>query len=95
MAWDIHLEITDPEVYVRQLPTIIKHVPHAKDYKIQWRLARLENFHLLHVVWESGSTYIGFGRTSYYPSTFVYYSAQTRYRSTETHPVQCPFQLYR
>jgi AraC-like DNA-binding protein len=57
MAWDIHLEITDPEVYVQQLPTIVKHVPHDKDYKIQWRLARLENFDLLNVVWESGSTY--------------------------------------
>lgn len=57
MAWDIHLEITDPEVYVRQLPTIVKHVPQTKDYKIRWRLARLENFDLLNVVWESGSTY--------------------------------------
>jgi AraC-like DNA-binding protein len=57
MVWDIHLEITDPEVYVQQLPTIVKHIPHGKEYKIQWKLARLENFDLLNVVWESGSTY--------------------------------------
>jgi AraC-like DNA-binding protein len=57
MVWDINLKITDPEVYVQQLPTITKHIPRSKDYQIQWRLARLENFDLLNVVWESGSTY--------------------------------------
>ncbi len=57
MVWDINLEITEPEVYVKQLPTITKHIPHAKDYKVQWKLARLENFDLLNVVWKSGSTY--------------------------------------
>jgi AraC-like DNA-binding protein len=57
MVWDVNLEITDPEVYIQQLPTITKHIPHSKDYKVQWRLARLENFDLLNVVWESGSTY--------------------------------------
>lgn len=57
MVWDINLKITDPEVYVQQLSTITKHIPRSQDYKIQWRLARLENFDLLNVVWESGSTY--------------------------------------
>ena len=57
MVWDLNLEITDPEQYVKLLPTISKHIPHAKDYKILWRLAQLENFDLLNVVWEAGSTY--------------------------------------
>jgi AraC-like DNA-binding protein len=57
MVWDINLEITDPEVYIEQLPTLTKHISHSPDYKIQWRLARLENFDLLNVVWQSGSTY--------------------------------------
>lgn len=57
MSWTLKLEITDPEVYVKQIPTIVKHIPHSKDYKIQWWLAQLENFDLLYVVWESGTTY--------------------------------------
>jgi AraC-like DNA-binding protein len=57
MAWDVNLEITDPEVYIKLLPTITKHIPNSKDYKIQWRLAKLKNFELLNVVWEAGSTY--------------------------------------
>ncbi|MCU0544166.1 MAG: helix-turn-helix transcriptional regulator [Oscillatoriaceae cyanobacterium Prado104] len=57
MPWDVNLEIKDPEIYVKLLPTITKHIPHSKDYKIQWRLAKLKNFELLNVVWEAGSTY--------------------------------------
>lgn len=57
MPWDVNLEITDPEIYVKLLPTITKHIPTSKDYKIQWRLAKLKNFELLNVVWEAGSTY--------------------------------------
>ncbi|MGL4623228.1 MAG: helix-turn-helix transcriptional regulator, partial [Chroococcidiopsis sp.] len=57
MAWDVNLEITDPDIYVKLLPTITKHIPNSKDYKIQWRLAKLKNFELLNVVWEAGSTY--------------------------------------
>ncbi|WP_341735211.1 helix-turn-helix transcriptional regulator [Microcoleus sp. CAWBG640] len=57
MAWDLNIEINDPEIYIKQLPTITKHIPHSKDYKIQWRLAKLKNFELLNVVWEAGSTY--------------------------------------
>jgi AraC-like DNA-binding protein len=57
MVWDINLEITDPEQYVKLVPTISKHIPNSKDYKILWRLAKLENFELLNVIWEAGSTY--------------------------------------
>ncbi len=57
MGWDLNIEITDPEQYIKQLPTIGKHIAHGKDYKIQWRLARLENFDLLNIKWEAGSTY--------------------------------------
>lgn len=57
MVWDINLEITNPEQYLKLLPTISKHIPHSKNYKILWRLAELENFDLVNVVWESGSTY--------------------------------------
>ncbi|HLO48716.1 MAG TPA: AraC family transcriptional regulator [Kamptonema sp.] len=57
MAWDLDIKINDPEIYIKQLPTITKHIPHSKDYKIQWRLARLKNFDLLNVVWEAGSSY--------------------------------------
>jgi AraC-like DNA-binding protein len=57
MVWDLNLEITDPQQYVKLLPTISKHIPYSKDYKILWRLAKLENFELLNVVWEAGSTY--------------------------------------
>jgi hypothetical protein len=35
MPWDLNLEIKDPEIYIQQLPTIIKHIPYSKDYKIQ------------------------------------------------------------
>jgi AraC-like DNA-binding protein len=56
-VWDLNLEIIDPEQYVKLVPTISKHIPNAKDYKILWRLAQLENFDLLNVVWEAGSTY--------------------------------------
>lgn len=57
MGWDVNLEINDPEIYIKQLPTITKHIPSSKDYKIQWRLAKLKNFDLLNVVWEAGNTY--------------------------------------
>jgi AraC-like DNA-binding protein len=57
MGWDLNIEIKDPEIYIQQLPTITKHIPHSKDYKIQWRLAKLKNFDLLNVVWEAGNTY--------------------------------------
>ncbi|NJK67017.1 MAG: AraC family transcriptional regulator, partial [Microcoleus sp. SU_5_6] len=57
MSWDLNLEIKDPEIYIQQMPTITKHIPYSKDYKIQWRLAKLKNFELLNVVWEAGSTY--------------------------------------
>jgi AraC-like DNA-binding protein len=57
MGWDLNLEIKDPEIYIQQLPTIIKHIPYSKEYKIQWRLAKLKNFDLLNVVWEAGNTY--------------------------------------
>lgn len=57
MAWDFNIEINDPEIYIKQLPTITKHIPQSKDYKIQWRLARLKNFDLLNIIWEAGNTY--------------------------------------
>lgn len=57
MVWDLNLEINDPEQYVKLLPTISKHIPNAKDYKILWRLAQLENFDLLNIVWQAGSSY--------------------------------------
>lgn len=57
MGWDLNIEIKDPEIYIKQVPTITKHIPHSKDYKIQWRLAKLKNFEILNVVWEAGSTY--------------------------------------
>lgn len=57
MVWDLNIEINDPEIYIKQLSTITKHIPYSKDYKIQWRLAKLKNFEFLNVVWEAGSTY--------------------------------------
>jgi AraC-like DNA-binding protein len=57
MAWNLNLEITDPEQYTQLLPTISQHIPHSTDYKIQWRVAHLENFDLLNIVWEAGSSY--------------------------------------
>ncbi|MBD2302098.1 helix-turn-helix transcriptional regulator [Nostoc sp. FACHB-87] len=57
MVWDMNLEVNDPEQYIKLLPTISKHIPNAKDYKILWRLAQLENFDLLNVVWQAGSSY--------------------------------------
>ncbi|MCC3528370.1 MAG: helix-turn-helix transcriptional regulator [Microcoleus sp. PH2017_22_RUC_O_B] len=57
MPWNLNLEINDPEIYIKQLPTITKHIPYSQEYKIQWRLAQLKNFDLLNVVWEAGSTY--------------------------------------
>jgi AraC-like DNA-binding protein len=57
MAWDLNIEITDPEQYLKQVPTINKHISFAKNYKIQWRVARLKNFDLLNIQWEAGSTY--------------------------------------
>lgn len=57
MSWNIKIEISDPQIYLKHTPSIIKHINHAQDYKIQWRLAQLKNFDLLSVIWESGSTY--------------------------------------
>ncbi len=57
MVWDLNIEINDPEIYIKQVSGITKHTFSSKDYKIQWRLAKLKNFEFVSVVWEAGSTY--------------------------------------
>ncbi|MEG3859936.1 helix-turn-helix transcriptional regulator [Microcoleus sp. herbarium12] len=57
MVWDLNIEINDPEIYIKQVSTITKHISYSKDYKIQWRFAKLKNFEFVSVVWEAGSTY--------------------------------------
>ncbi|HBE16953.1 MAG TPA: AraC family transcriptional regulator [Cyanobacteria bacterium UBA11149] len=57
MGWNLNIEITEPEQYLQQMPTIGKHIVYSKEYRIQWQLARLNNFDLLSVKWEAGSTY--------------------------------------
>ncbi|MEG4489158.1 AraC family transcriptional regulator [Microcoleus sp. D2_18a_B4] len=57
MVWDLNIEINDPEIYLKQVSGITKHIFYSKDYKIQWRLAKLKNFEFVSVVWEAGSTY--------------------------------------
>lgn len=57
MVWDLNIEINDPEIYIKQVSTLTKHISYSKDYKIQWRFAKLKNFEFVSVVWEAGSTY--------------------------------------